>query len=352
MKIFFCKYIILILFAESLSSCYRTDDTINDSQMVVHIESVSPYYNNDVDDSIAKTRTTDIGSATGVLIGFEEGDSVGIFADKGSQIPFKLPVVGAPVSAISIVADGWSTKSSTLYAVYSPFNFYNRYYNKIPWDYRGPQKQTGNNTKTHLGKYWFLASDTVSATINSSGVSMFAARIINMGAVLRCQTYLPNACTIVRMILAASTNAFATYGYYDLFDTSAPKEDVLHIYSGSPVISVPYLHQPFVASGYTDHLTLDFVGGVTVAANGRIRAWFVSPEADLRSQTVKLYLWDTNGNCYVCSCNLTSTSGNIGRNSVSSLVFTNAELTTVPFTNLNPWEKTETICPTCTPVAF
>lgn len=345
------KYIYIIVFSLGgvFVSCTSDKDTLLNQQMILHLGIVPPYYE---DDMKSVTRTVDVGGASSVLAAFEEGDTVGIFPNKGFQIPFKLPVVGAPVTSVNILADGWDTKSSELYAVYCPFNFANRYYNKIPWDYRGPQKQTGNDKKTHLGKYWFMASDTVSAKVNSSGVAEFGALLINMGAVIRCQTYVTNPCTIVRMILVASTNAFPTYGYYDLFDTSAPKEDVLHKYSGSPVISNPYLHQPFIASGYTDHLTLDFVGGITLAADSRLRGWFVSPEADLKLQTVKLYLWDTDGNCYVCSSNLTNTTGNICRNSVKAISFSDAQLTTTPFTNLNPWEKTETLCPTCTPVAF
>jgi len=321
--------------------------------MRIHFETVEPSFESDTPEEGILSRTTDIGGSSSAQIGFEEGDTVGIFPKGGFQIPFKLPVVGAPVPSVDIIAEGWDTKASTLYAVYSPFDFYNKDAEKIPWSYKGPQQQYGNDTKDHLGKYWFLASDTVSATVDNAGNTLFAASIIMMGAVIRCQTKVPVACTIVRMILVAPDDAFPTDGYYDLFDTTAPKEDVLHKFSSSPIISIPYLHQPFKTNGYTDHLTLDFPGGIALAANERIRGWFVSPEADLTSKTVELYLYDSNGNCYVASrAGLSASLGNVSRNSVKAIAFSNAVQTTSPFNNLNPWEVEEPICPTCTPVAF
>ena len=348
-------YISIFLMLSICQSCTKQNDLMTvGKSMRIHFETVAPTFESDTPEDDILSRTTDISGAgtSSVQVGFENGDTVGIFPDGGFQIPFKLPVVGAPVPSVNIVADGWDTKASTLYAVYSPFDFYNKDAEKIPWSYKGPQQQYGNDTKDHLGNYWFLASDTVSATVDGSGNTIFAASLIMMGAAIRCQTKVPVACTIVRMILVAPYAAFPTDGYYDLFDTTAPKEDVLHKFSSSPIISIPYLHQPFKTNGYTDHLTLDFPGGIALAANERIRGWFVSPEANLSSMTVELYLYDTAGNCYVTSKALTASVGNIARNSVKAIGFANAVQTTTPFNNLNPWEVEEPICPTCTPVAF
>ena len=336
-------------------SCTKQNELINESNsMRIHFEIVAPSYESDSPDESQISRTTDISGAgaSSVQIGFEQGDTVGIFPSGGFQIPFELPVVGAPVASVDIFAEGWNTRAATLYSVYWPFDFYNKDAEKIPWSYKGPQQQNGNDTKDHLGKYWFVASDTVSATIDQDGNTQFKTSLIMMGSVIRCQTKVPVACTIVRMILVAPYAAFPTDGYYNLFNTTAPVEDVLHKFSSSPIISIPYLHQPFVTNGYTDHLTLDFPNGITLAANDRIRGWFVSPEADLASMTVELYLYDSDGNCYVASKALTASVGNVSRNSVKLIGFSNAVQTTTPFNNLNPWEVEEPICPTCTPVAF
>lgn len=306
-------------------------------------QDVDAYDLSESDESL-NSRSKATGLNLSVNYCFTDEDTVGIFPENDYQIPFKLPIPAGTVATTSVIlAEGWATKKDVLYAVYLPWKFENRYYNKVPWDYRKVQIQDGNDTKDSLSNYWFLASDTLTSS-NSS----FGARLIHMGAIIRCQVTVPVAATFVRLILASSANSFATHGYYDLFDTTAPKEDVSVSGVIQKITSNPYLHQPFIAEGYTDHVTMD-LKNVTMASGGKLRAWFVLPETDVAGQTLSVYLYDSAGNCYTAS--KLFTTGNYSRNTVTGIGFSGLVLTSTPFTNLNPWEE-EDLCPTCNPVAF
>lgn len=340
--------IIVFLLIIMFDGCADTDH--NQSQSLtyniinkIELETVPPYNITDnLSDTVSiKTRSVAVGSNLTISYGFENGDTVGIFPEKDYQIPFALPVPkGTVQTSSSILAQGWMTKKSVLYSVYLPWKFENRNYNHIPWDYRIIQVQDGNDNTKRLGTYWFLASDTL-----TSGDASFGAKLINMGAIIRVQVVAPVTGTFVRMILASPDKSFATYGYYDLFDVLSPKEDI----NGAKITSNPYLHQPFHALGYSDHVTLDFKN-VTMNAGGKLRGWFVIPETDVRNKLLTVYLWDSNGNCYTAQ--VTSSTANWTRNTINATGFPSLSLTTTPFTNLNPWESNENICPTCTPVAF
>jgi hypothetical protein len=278
--------------------------------------------------------------------GLTHGDTIGIFPENDYQIPFALPIpVGPPVTSSTMLAEGWSTKSSVLYAVYLPWKFENRYYNHIPWDNRTIQKQKGNDNTDSISNYWLLASDTL-----HSGDGYFGARLINMGTMVRCQVKSPCAGTFSRMIIATDSKIIPTHGYYDLFDVSAPKEDI----ETSPgvfaqITSCPYLHQPLHPEGYTDHITLDMENVSVAGSNVNIRGWFLFPECDLSGKNLTVYLYDNLGNCYTSSTSYASKP--LTRSGCVALGFSNLVLTTTPFTNLNPWE-TDDLCQGCSPVAF
>ena len=122
-------YISIFLMLSICQSCTKQNDLMTvGKSMRIHFETVAPTFESDTPEDYILSRTTDISGAgtSSVQVGFENGDTVGIFPDGGFQIPFKLPVVGAPVPSVNIVADGWDTKAPTLYAVYSPFDFYNK----------------------------------------------------------------------------------------------------------------------------------------------------------------------------------------------------------------------------------
>lgn len=354
MKNFICSLFVSII----VISCANNDDApISLNIKTINVETISlinGIKSGDTLDSVdVATRSTALGTGSVFQIGFEHGDTVGIFPSEDYQIPFVLPIpVGTTATSSSIIANAWATKKGALYSVYLPWSFTNRYYNKIPWDYRHVQHQTSNNTRDHLGKYWLLASDTVSATVDNFGIAQFKASLACMGAILRIQCAVPAAADYRRIMFVAQSPVFSTYGYYDLFDITTTKEDILHVYNSDPLISVPYMHQPFHASGYTDHVTLD-IGSASLLSGKTLTAYIAIPETDLRNQTVTLYLWDSNGNLYYGTKLVPNAQqGLFNRNSIRNIAFTNMQPTTTLNVSLNPWEKDENICPTCTPVAF
>ncbi len=109
------------------------------------------------------------------------------------------------------------------------------------------------------------------------------------------------------------------------------------------------MHQPFHALGYSNHVTLD-LKKITLGVGDKLRGWIVIPETDVSNKVLSIYLWDSLGNCYTAQ--KTYPSANWSRNSVTGIGFSGLVLTTTPYTNLNPWENNENVCPTCTPVAF
>lgn len=340
-----CKNIIFIFLSILLCACSGSDEKVSQDYNIINtidIGTLPPYNLGDFSNAgkNESTRSVAVGSNLSVSYGFEYGDTIGIFPEKDYQIPFALPVPkGTVVTASSMLAQGWMTKKNVLYAVYLPWKFENRNYNHLSWDYRKIQLQDGNDNKDSLSNYWLLASDTL-----TSGDASFGAKLINMGALIRVQVITPVAGTFVRMILAAPDKSFATHGYYDLFDITAPKEDI----KGAKIISNPYQHQPFHAEGYTDHITLN-LKNVTMNAGEKLRGWFVIPETNIVGKLMTVYLWDSNGNCYSASSTFTTSWV---RNSIVGFGYTTLSLTTTPFTNLNPWENKEDVCPKCTPVAF
>lgn len=348
-----------------LSAMSCSNDNVGDS-MYIRVNTINvigvPLINGIISDETLdlksiETRSTSLGTGNSSSIAFQKGDTVGIFPANDFQIPFSLPVAdGAAETYSDINAKAWDTKKGQLYAVYLPWVFENRHYDKIPWDYRHVQKEKGHDTRDHLGKYWFLASDTVSAAVDALGISHFQASLVCMGAIIRAQCIVPVAADYRRVMLVAQNKAFATHGYYDLFDVTNTKEDVLHQFASDPIISIPYLHQPFHALGYTDHVTLDLQSAPRDPANSSnkvLTVYFAVPETDLRYQLLTLYLWDSAGNLYYGTTKLVNpTQGYFCRNSIRNISFTNMQPTSTLNVSLNPWEKDENICPTCTPVAF
>lgn len=303
----------------------------------------------DVNDNKAISRSIAIGKGNSYQIGFVNGDAFGVFPQGGHQVdfPFTIPD-GQVVTNSSIVATGWRTKGGVKYVAYEPFDYENRDASHINWDFRKIQQQSGNNTRDHLGKYWFLASDTISPTIDPKGNSIFNALVYDMGAVLRFQCYVPVKADYVRAMFVAPDAVFATHGYYDLFDTEAPKVDLGKTKSIN--IPNPMKHQPFHAEGYTDHVTVD-IQSAPLDANGILSGYIAVPEVDLRGKTVTLYIWDADGNLYVGNKALTSTQGYLSRGAITNVLFKSMSPATTLNVKINDWEKSE-LCDDCKPVAF
>lgn len=275
-----------------------------------------------------ETRAGDSGSGLNFLFTFEHGDTIGIFSQGGSQIPFPLPLAsGTTATSVALLAEGWMTKLNDVYSLYLPYNFYNRQYNHVPWDGRKIIRQSANNTKDHIGKYWFAASDTVIQN-NTDGV--FHTTVNMLGTEVRCRFTTIAAGNYVRIMLVSPNKSFSTYGYYDLFDKAHG--------------------QPYYSLGESDHIILTISSPTLSTAGKQIAGFFYLPETNVSGLTLGCYTWDSAGNCYYGT--VAVTNGLWARNTINDLRIGTLSLVTSPTISLNPWEKDENICPTCTPVAF
>lgn len=323
-----------------LVSCSETSSEVsnaNDQVKKIRLEMIQPSLDSLFEETNL-TRSAIYGSGTSFNFGFTKGDTVGIFPENGYQIAFKLNVpVGEILTTTSIVAEGWMTKKNKLYSCYLPFKYDNRQSNRIPWDLRKIQVQNGNDSKDSMCNYAIYGSDTVRTTD-----TIFDTKVYYMGSMVATHFSAPVTATYTKAVLVLSDKVFASYGYFDFFDVSAPKE------SPGNITSTPYLHQPFHAEGYTDHISLKLLN-FTVSSGIQMWLWFIVPETNAVGDNITVYVWDSKGNCYISTRSITAP---FKRNHISSLAFPNLTLTTTPYTNLNPWEEDKDTCSTCYPVAF
>lgn len=351
----------------SLAACGSDSDSIvptpSTDKIMTRVELSTVPFAMELEDSVDEnsssvTRSTAIGGSTSYQSAYVYNDSVGIFPEGGSQIPFRLPIGehDDPSPSATIMAEGWDTKVGTLYAVYHPFVFENRSGSHIPFDLRVIQEQTANDNRTSMGKYWTMAAEPVTATMQDDGTSLFRATLIVMESVVRVRCIVPAHATYVRAMLVASSPVFATHGYYDLFDRSGQYVDMVN--ASRTTIPIPMTYQPkHVAEGdYTDHITLDLDNVERDPGNSTNRylvCYFLVPEANIEATELSLYLWDSDGNIYKASRTLTGTQGYFSRSSFSNISFTSVTFTQIPSLDvkINDWEKEE-LCPTCTPVAW
>lgn len=323
----FILFIGLLFLLSCTSRKELLDEQSNVNILIVNFEQPQNNLPKDSDTQIT-TRATDTGSALSSVMSFEHGDTIGIFTENGSQIPFILDVpVGAYINTVTIKAEGWMTKMNDIYALYLPYDFYNRQYNHIPWYGKRIIEQSANNNKLHIGRYWVTGSDTV---IQNTSDGIFRTSLKMLGTEVRVRTVVSAQNYYVKMVLVAPTKAFSSQGYYDLFDKAHG--------------------QPYYSTDSTDHVMLTIASPNLSAVGKNVIGYFYFPEVDLSNKILGCYIWDRDGNCYYGNAQ-TGSSGNWRRNSVNDILFSSMSLVTTPKLNLNPWEEEDT-CSTCYPVAF
>jgi hypothetical protein len=330
----------IILFIDLVISCTESignNSYADNSVKRIHLEFVQPAIDS-TSDNMSNTRSAIYGTGTSFNFGFTEGDTIGIFPQDGYQIAFKLTVPEGQIApSTDILAQGWMTKKNMLYACYMPFIFENRQSARIPWDLRKIQVERGNNGRDSMSQYAIFCSDTVKTTD-----TIFKTSVYFYGSAIVAKVPAPVTGTYTKAVLALADPAFATYGYFDLYNIKAAREPTNNI------TSCPYLHQPFHAEGYSNHVTLKLLD-FTASSGETMYLWFIIPEMNQIGKYISVYVWDNKGNCYVTGKTLTLS---FRRNRAISLSMPNATLTTTPYTNLNPWEEDKDTCSTCYPVAF
>ena len=345
MKAKYLLYLFLIL-------CFACTDNVNivnyDSSQIKKIVLTMPpvqagyIEGSDSIGSLIKTRagfTFDTGSSGAWHTYFENTsssvDTMGIFPNGGYQIPFVVPLnPGQISSSVVITAQGWMTKKNTTYGVYLPYKFENKNSYAVPWDMRKVPHQKDNFDWSRVGLSMIYASD--SSQVKGDTI---LASIFMKGAVVRVSCTMPSAGTYVKMMLVSpQTDQFVVYGMLNMFKNEVTSD---YLSLGKKQILAPLVT--------TNHLSLVFDNVTFNTANQVLRGFFSIAPCQIDNVTLEAFVWDSNGNIYVGT---RPTTMAITRHTYYGLAFTNMTLYTGPAPSLNPWEKDENVCPTCTPVAF
>jgi len=195
-----------------------------------------------------------------------ENDTVGIFPNTGFQAPFAMDE-GAGTQSASFDGGGWALKTSSTYAAYYPFDFYNRDMTNIPVSYE-KQAQTGNASTAHLGAYDFMAA---SVATPANGAVVF--ELHHMGCLVMLQTNLGEARKLTNVSFKCKSPLTAN-GFIDLTAIS------------------PQIEESTTTNALDIALT-DFV----VAENETTTIYFMMAPVNLLGETIEITLSD---DCYAC----------------------------------------------------
>ena len=142
------------------------------------------------------------------------GDRIGILPTEGAQVYFTIDESAAGDTQASFDGGAWALKPGHQYDAYFPFIediMLDR--TEVPVDYTN-QKQTGNNSMTHLGAHDYLAAQ--GTTNGQGGVNYTFQR---MGAVAILNFTVPVAGTKLESVtLKANETCFTTKGKLDMDD--------------------------------------------------------------------------------------------------------------------------------------
>lgn len=272
-------------------------------------------------------------------------DTMGLFPNGGYQIPFVVPLApGTTSNSVVVTASGWTTKKMTTYAIYLPFNYYNRNYDSIVWDLRKIPLQKSNTDHVKAVQMILVASDTCQSTSGPTGDTL-KANLFMRGALLQIRakmTSVPQSTKYVRMMLSSSQpDEFTVLGTINLF-------------KNTPVSATDYARygpdQELTSKIKTDHVTINLDRIEKNASNNYVVGYFPVVPTDFTGKTLTVYLWDEDGNIYSGSI-VRSTSSPVRRHTFLNYNFNTMNLYTGTLPKLNPWEE-EDLCPTCNPVAF
>ena len=150
-------------------------------------------------------------SPSGAVFKWSENDTVGIFPNEGAQAYFPM-TNGAGTNQASFTGGGWALKTSSKYAAYYPYNFYNRDLKKIAVNYEG-QTQKGNGSTAHLGAYDYMAAV---ATTPSSGKVNFDFQ--HLGCLMEIKMTIPEPCKLTYLTINDPYPHYSntSNGYIDL----------------------------------------------------------------------------------------------------------------------------------------
>ena len=194
-----------------LCACDGKEDLMTESPQLVKGINVS------IEDAnfelFPSTRSSYVVDPTrGFISSWEEGDTIGIYPIGGDQVAFPISE-GEGTKNAKFDGGAWALRSSFQYAAYYPFNKKNYYKSEkeIPVTYIG-QKQTANNSTTHLAPYDYLAAAATSPT-SEGNVNLAMKRL---GCFVRIQIPIKVTGTFKELQLSTSEASFITEGIVDL----------------------------------------------------------------------------------------------------------------------------------------
>ena len=175
-----------IAFALSFSAC--NDEMMDNSttpvdvgQEVKHVSVTLPdvvYSSDDVDTRAEIIKKPDPNNPSKEVFGFAwtSGDVLGVFPNKGAQVDFPIDEAYVGTNSAEFDGGGWALKAGYTYAVYYPYDYYNRDKTAIPMSYLG-QTQKKANDNSHLNAFNYFASNAA-ITADETGVLNFSVEYL------------------------------------------------------------------------------------------------------------------------------------------------------------------------------
>lgn len=199
------------------------------------------------------------------------GDAIGVFPEEGIQMKFPLESVEASNLA-TFDARGWKLDIDIKYAAYYPFNVQTLNSNAsglmVPVSYKN-QKQSGNGSTSHLGKYDYMVAPSTSP----NGSTSINFDFDHVGSVLSFDLTI-DAGSYKRLSLIAPEPLFV--------DAAS-----LNVYDGT-----------LTPLTYSSEVSLD-LENTTVSSSGEpLTAFMMIAPADLSGKELTLQLVDENNNEY------------------------------------------------------
>lgn len=261
------------------------------------IEKEEQHFNNDseIKEIVAVVGTFDtegLGSRTTITMGestiekpvWAKNDTIGIYPTTGDQLSFPI-VSGVGTSTCTFDGGGWALKSSTSYTAYSPFNraYYYKEVDELPVSMLG-QKQIGNGSTTHMGKYDLQIAK---GTTPDSGKVKFQFQ--HQVCFVRMDLTAPIAATW-KSITLESDALFTTEAMMDLS-----------------------LETPTVTPTSTSNsIVLELEDVTTTSSDLSIVAYMILLPVDLTDKSLTITLIDSEDQTYTTEASITSTNHNFG----------------------------------------
>jgi Leucine-rich repeat (LRR) protein len=210
-------FLSVIASAAFLVAC-SSDDLVDDTnspvigQEVEHITVTLPDMEIvSFDDAETRAEFTYKAETDVFSFGWSSGDILGVFPNKGAQVDFPIDEAYVGSKSAEFDGGGWALKTGYTYAVYYPYDYYNRDKTAIPMNYIG-QTQKKANDYSHLNAFNYFASNEA---ITATGPSLDFT-VGYMGTIIFMPFTLPVDATLTEIRLVSSDTPFITQANLDI----------------------------------------------------------------------------------------------------------------------------------------